>query len=249
MKVKHFLIILAALCLMQNYAIAGSVQLTWQANSEPDLNEYRVYYGSSSRAYGTPVPVGNVTSYTLSGLQEGSTYYLAVTAVDTSDNESGYSNEVVKQIVSNEPPPPVDPPPSDEIISNVTVSSGNSYELIKSLKSGESCYVDKTYKYRNIPDTFSNATFIKTFYDDRKSEANPYISFDVNDDATVYVAYDTRVRIPSWLNNFTKTDESVNVSSTPHILFAKDFASGSSVNLGGADASWAHMYTIIIVVR
>jgi len=30
---------------------AGSVRLAWDPNTEPDLAGYRVYYGTSSRAY------------------------------------------------------------------------------------------------------------------------------------------------------------------------------------------------------
>ena len=72
---------------------AGSVLLTWKAGPEPDIAGYWVYYGTSARVYGPPIPVGNVTSYTVSGLDEGQTYYFSITAVDTSGNESGYSVE------------------------------------------------------------------------------------------------------------------------------------------------------------
>lgn len=72
----------------------ASVTLTWNANSESDLQGYRVYYGTSSRNYTTNTDVGNVTSYTVSGLATGATYYFAITALDTSGNESGFSGEV-----------------------------------------------------------------------------------------------------------------------------------------------------------
>jgi hypothetical protein len=38
--------------------------------------------------------VGNWTSVTIADLEDGETYYFAVTAYDLEDNESGYSNEV-----------------------------------------------------------------------------------------------------------------------------------------------------------
>ena len=81
----------------------GSATLTWSPNTEEDLNGYRVYYGESSRQYGPfiPVPSDSAQTYTVEGLQEGKTYFFAVTAVDTSGNESGFSKEVVKTI---EPP-------------------------------------------------------------------------------------------------------------------------------------------------
>jgi len=63
-------------------------------NTEPDLAGYKVFYGPTSQGYGTAINVGNVTSYTVTGLTAGKTYFLAVRAYDTSNNESGFSNEV-----------------------------------------------------------------------------------------------------------------------------------------------------------
>jgi len=82
---------------------AASVTLRWQANSEPDIASYNLYYGTQSREYGLPIPVGDVTSYTVDSLTEGRTYYFSVTAVDTSGNESGYSYEVSANATSSEP--------------------------------------------------------------------------------------------------------------------------------------------------
>jgi len=92
------------LSLVTSLAFAGSATISWQANTEPDLQEYRVYTGTSSRTYGTPNPVGKETSYTVDNLEEGITYYFAVTAVDTSGNESGFSQEVYKTIADTHAP-------------------------------------------------------------------------------------------------------------------------------------------------
>jgi hypothetical protein len=47
--------------------------------------------------------VGNVTSYRVDGLVEGQTYYFAVTAEDTSGNESGFSIERSAQATTSQP--------------------------------------------------------------------------------------------------------------------------------------------------
>lgn len=73
---------------------ASQIRLAWDPNTESDLAGYKVYYGTTSGTYGTPIDAGNVTTYTMTGLTLGQTYFITVTAYDTSPNESGYSNEV-----------------------------------------------------------------------------------------------------------------------------------------------------------
>ena len=86
------------------------VTLQWKSNTETDREGYRIYYDTDSghpyegtRAVGggspidvkiADVEVGNTASYTVIGLNDDETYFFAVTAHDTSGNESGYSNEV-----------------------------------------------------------------------------------------------------------------------------------------------------------
>jgi len=71
---------------------AADVSVSWNANTEPDLAGYKLYYGSSSRSYDKSITVGNKTSYTVTGLSAGK-YYFSVTAYDTSSNESSFSDE------------------------------------------------------------------------------------------------------------------------------------------------------------
>ncbi len=72
--------------------------LSWMPNTDSDLAGYKIYVGTASGVYGTPVDVGNVTTYTIGNLKVGSTYYFAVTAYDQNKNESPYSGEVSKSI-------------------------------------------------------------------------------------------------------------------------------------------------------
>lgn len=74
---------------------AANVKVEWDANTETDLAGYRVYMGLASGVYGQPVDVGNVTEHTVTLNPEvGTEYFFAVTAYDTSNNESGFSDEV-----------------------------------------------------------------------------------------------------------------------------------------------------------
>ena len=87
-------------------AFGATASLSWNANTEPDLAGYKVYYGTVSGSYGSPTSVGNTTNYTVTGLANGS-YFFAVTAIDTSGNESGFSNEVSKTISTGDTAPPI----------------------------------------------------------------------------------------------------------------------------------------------
>jgi hypothetical protein len=63
-----------------------------------DLAGYKIYYGSSSGSYTGSVTAGAVTNYVLTDLTPGA-YYIAVTAYNSSGDESGYSNEVSKAVL------------------------------------------------------------------------------------------------------------------------------------------------------
>lgn len=79
----------------------GTIKLAWDSTSELDLAGYKLHYGTSSGAYQNSIDVGmatpapeNVITYTLTGLVKGQIYFIAVTAYDTSSQESDFSNEV-----------------------------------------------------------------------------------------------------------------------------------------------------------
>ena len=79
----------------------GSATLSWTSNSEADLAGYKLYVGTAPGRYtyaGSPVIIGLMGSYTLSGLPIGQTYYFALSAFDSSGNESALSSEVSKSI-------------------------------------------------------------------------------------------------------------------------------------------------------
>ncbi|MGD8334649.1 MAG: fibronectin type III domain-containing protein, partial [Desulfobacterales bacterium] len=75
-------------------AIAEDVTIGWDANTEPELAGYKIYWGTSSGNYTSSKDVGKTTTATIDGVEEGTTYNLVVTAYDNQGNESGYSNQV-----------------------------------------------------------------------------------------------------------------------------------------------------------
>ena len=76
----------------QAYA-AAQATVAWNADSA-QVAGYDVYYGTSSGNYTTTLNVGNTTSATLQNLS-AQTYYIALTAYNSSNVQSGYSPELV----------------------------------------------------------------------------------------------------------------------------------------------------------
>ncbi|KKR23962.1 MAG: fibronectin type III domain-containing protein, partial [Candidatus Peregrinibacteria bacterium GW2011_GWE2_39_6] len=80
-------------------ATSGQVVLNWADNAEADIDNYNIYRSTSS---GVAISDSNqintssvaVSNYTDTTVSNGLTYYYAVTAVDSSGNESVISSEV-----------------------------------------------------------------------------------------------------------------------------------------------------------
>ena len=78
--------------------VGASKTLSWTAVPDQSILGYKLYWGTMSHAYDSNVDVGQNASYTLSGLQPGTTYFFAVTAFDKAGNESTKSGEVSKSL-------------------------------------------------------------------------------------------------------------------------------------------------------
>ncbi len=92
------------------------ISVSWQANSEPDLAGYRVYYKSgasgppwdgTAAVEGRPSPVMVTdTNCLLHGLAVGTNYFVAVSSVDTTGNESPLSAAIQVTTTAGAPMPP-----------------------------------------------------------------------------------------------------------------------------------------------
>lgn len=91
---KLILICLFLLLSLTISAADKTYTITWEANSEPDISHYIVYWGTSTGSYTqNSGNIGNVTTYKLT-LPTTEHYFIAVTAIDDTGLESDFSNEV-----------------------------------------------------------------------------------------------------------------------------------------------------------
>jgi hypothetical protein len=81
-------------CIIPTPITAAALSLSWNANTESDLAGYMVCYSNTSGNYTSFKDVGNVTSYEISNVTNGKTYYIVIRAYDTSGYESANSQEV-----------------------------------------------------------------------------------------------------------------------------------------------------------
>lgn len=146
------------LILVPIFLHAEDVSLAWDASITPTVTGYKVYIGPSTRTYNSPIIIGNQTTYTVTGLTNG-TYFFTVSAFDDNGNESDYSNEVSQIIGSADVTPPV---LSGIGVSNVTFSSAHIQWMSDENATGK-VYYGKTIDCSDGVLTNSNLTATHSF--------------------------------------------------------------------------------------
>lgn len=91
--------IIGAVALWVSFCIAvkGSqkVTLAWDASQASDVAGYVLHYGTASQTYTSRIDAGTNTQLSVDGLDEGLTYYFALTAYNSARIESPPSGEIV----------------------------------------------------------------------------------------------------------------------------------------------------------
>lgn len=96
-KMKKRPLLLMFILLFSSMAWATTVQLGWDANTEPDLAGYRIYQTLVSGIYSFDTPIEDISvgteTVTFIVTEKGRVFWVA-TAYDNQGLESGPSNEV-----------------------------------------------------------------------------------------------------------------------------------------------------------
>jgi hypothetical protein len=134
-----------------------------------------------------------------------------------------------------------------------SVSNGKAY-AVDTVAVGSRVFIDRTYTVSSLSSTLAGARYIRTAYDDRNLTTSTHIRFTPSAPSTVYVAYDTRGTLPSWLRSgwtlttlsFVTTDVGGTLARR---VYRRNYPAGQ-ITLGGnlqspASGAGVH-YTVLI---
>lgn len=207
--------------------------LSWSAGT--GATSHKVYFGSTNPpAYQTTI---YGTLYNPGQLVGGITYYWQIEEV----NDIGSTLGPVWSFTT-----------TNALISNLNRYATGIMDI------GSEYYGDRTYTILSMPASLQGELGIKTNNGDKENTSGSWITFDLNNQADIYIAYDHRGipanggTLPSWLSTWTDTGQEILVSDAGAYamhLFKKTHNIGP-VTLGGNKQSPASgsgsMYFVIL---
>ncbi|MCK9479013.1 MAG: Ig-like domain-containing protein [Firmicutes bacterium] len=126
------------------------------------------------------------------------------------------------------------------VISNLAVANGSKPPfpiMYNSLKQGSYLYHTNAVKAGGLPSHLINATYLMPDSKLKNNSSEDLIKFDVNQQVTVYIAFDKRTSNaigyiqPEWIKGFVETEHTMGANPV-YTFFKKDFPEGTIV-LGG----------------
>ncbi|MDL1976939.1 MAG: GDSL-type esterase/lipase family protein [Deltaproteobacteria bacterium] len=120
------------------------------------------------------------------------------------------------------------------------------------LEEGDKYYIDENYALTDIPAEVESGVWIMTANADGISTDFDFLSFNIDRNVSVYVAYDGNASmLPDWLSTFADTGLQVGTTNGSLNLYNRDYASGP-ISLGGNMAgggTGTSNYIIIVVEK
>jgi outer membrane protein assembly factor BamB len=140
-------------------------------------------------------------------------------------------------------------------LSNLVVSDATNakyWSLQTNVQVGAVQYGDRGYTLSSVPAALVGTAWIRAANGSKAYTGNPTATFTINQSATVYVAVDTRLAKPAWMDaswtnsGLTLTDNQA-AGANSFVLYAKTYAAGT-VSLGPNDNgnTSVNMYTILV---
>ena len=112
---------------------------------------------------------------------------------------------------------------------------------------GNPLYIDTTHEVTSIPEILNMGIWIRAAVADSNNSRKDYLSFSVDRDIEIYIAYDSSATaLPEWLNEFTDTNleiSTTNESASSLHLYKKVFTYGVDTNVDGVIELGGNMAT------
>jgi len=188
----------------------------------------------------------NPTNGVLTGSSNDKTYtpnsgFIGVDSFRWKVNDSEYDSNIATITINVR----------DSLIANLSVSDSSNaadWSIQENLQPGAQQYGDRNFSFSSIPDTLTGNTWIRTANDSKSFTGTEIVKFDINRDATIYIAHDNRISPkPTWLSSWVNTGMSItNSEPQTFTIYSKDYSASSIVSLGPNGDTSKSMYTIII---
>ena len=154
---RAILLFLCAL-LLSVPAEAATITLTWDRNTESDVQGYVISYGTTSRVYTSQIDVGNQSSYTIVlNPSSPTTYFFAVQAYNTSALRSAHSAEVNAVVDPTTGVLTIDRPVQGAVVPTDMLLSGWAIDRASTTGSGVDAVHAYAYPVLGGPATFLGA--------------------------------------------------------------------------------------------
>jgi hypothetical protein len=119
------------------------------------------------------------------------------------------------------------------------------------LEEGDYYYIDESFTLTQVPPVLAGSIWVMTANADGINTSADFLSFEVDRNVTVYVAYDASApTLPDWLrSDFTDTGLQVDTTNGLLNLYSKDYEGSDLVSLGGnrnAGGSGTENYIVVV---
>ena len=104
------------------------------------------------------------------------------------------------------------------------------------LSNGAKAYLDRSYKFKDVPETLMGATYLMSRNDDSGSRGDKIVNLSAMCLLDVYIGHDRRIdsiNKPNWLKQFNATEIHIKTSDAVFDLFHRSFKKGDPIILGG----------------
>ena len=143
--------------------------------------------------------------------------------------------------------------PGQVLVTDIITTDGHRY-VVSEMKAGETPNFDSKDKLLtsdlpevnfNDPTPYAGLTYIKTDINDANKSADQYLSFRVDEDVMVYIAYEKldslfHSTIPSWLNDYKKEKIEIVAQYRYFDVYSKKFPKGT-ILLPASDSKANHV--------